>query len=207
MGAWGPGVSTHPLPDGVGRLLPKRGVIVIQVHYHKNGKVEKDRSSVGIYFAKKPIERPLEWTELVDEHLHIPAGAEHHMAQRRRTLNRDVELLAVLPHMHLLGREAVLEAKLPDGTTKTLIHIADWDFNWQDLYFLKEPLRLPKGTVITGTMWYDNSSANPNNPHDPPKDVGWGEQTTDEMFLFYVGFVKAKTQSAPVAPPAKKKFY
>lgn len=217
MGGWAPGTFVHPLPDGVGRLLPKTAQIVLQVHYHKNGKAQKDRSAVGLYFAKQPIERRLDWIVMVDENLKIPAGEERHRTQRRKTINRDIDVLACMPHMHLLGREALLEAQLPDGTKKTLIHIADWDFNWQDFYFLKEPLHLPKGTTITGTMWYDNSSANPNNPHDPPRDVEWGEQTTDEMFLFYVGFVKSKTVEAPAEPPRqpdapvvpakKKKFY
>ena len=80
-----------------------------------------------------------------------------------------------------LGREFKAIATLPDGTTKPLLWIQHWDFNWQDRYFYKEPVLLPKGTRIDATITYDNSSDNPDNPCNPPVRVQWGMQSTDEM--------------------------
>jgi hypothetical protein len=82
------------------------------------------------------------------------------------------------------------EAVLPDGTTKLLIHVPDWDFNWQDTYHFKEPVPLPAGTRINVTAYYDNSSENPDNPHNPPKEVRWGEQTTDEMCILFLSYIR-----------------
>jgi hypothetical protein len=94
--------------------------------------------------------------------------------------------LSVVPHMHLLGREIQVTATLPDGTTRPLVWVKVWDFNWQETYVFKDPIKLPKGTRIEVVAYYDNSTGNPNNPNSPPKPVTWGEQTTDEMILAVV---------------------
>ena len=82
-------------------------------------------------------------------------------------------------------------ATFPDGTTKDLVVIKDWDFNWQETYQFKEPVKLPRGTKVRLESHYDNSATNPNNPSNPPKPVRWGEQTTDEMCLAMIGYTTA----------------
>ena len=102
-------------------------------------------------------------------------------------LPADVHLRSIFPHMHMLGHEMKVIATLPDGSVKTLINIDDWDFNWQATYFYKEPIALPKGTKITLTATYDNSATNPHQTSHPPKEVRFGEQTTDEMCFAFLG--------------------
>src|SRR5258708_1486115 len=72
-------------------------------------------------------------------------------------------------------------AMLPDGSTKPLIWIQDWDFNWQEPYLYKDPFVIPKGTRIDAVIKYDNSADNPRNPSNPPKRAQWGEESFDEM--------------------------
>ncbi len=81
----------------------------------------------------------------------------------------DVDVLAVYPHAHYLGKVLEAYATLPDGTRKWLIRIPDWDLNWQGVYRYREPVFLPKGSVVSMRYRYDNSAANPRNPNDPPK--------------------------------------
>ena len=45
---------------GVGFFLPKGSDVVMQIHFHRNGRTERDRTQVGLYFAKKKVERPLQ---------------------------------------------------------------------------------------------------------------------------------------------------
>jgi hypothetical protein len=97
------------------------------------------------------------------------------------SVHRPMSLIAIHPHMHLLGREMKVWAKLPDDSTRPLVHVDDWDFNWQGFYFYKTPVALPLGTWIELTAAWDNSEANPRNPNRPPKPVRWGERTVDEM--------------------------
>ena len=96
--------------------------------------------------------------------------------------------------MHLLGREATVEARFPNGQRRQLIRIDDWDFRWQGNYFYNEPITLPAGTVVEMTAYYDNSLNNPKNPSNPPVMVRWGERTVDEMCLT---FISVRTPGIP----------
>lgn len=190
MSGWAPGNMPYALPEGVARLLPKGARLVVEVHYHKNGRIEKDRTSVGLHFAKSPVRQRWHTTEMINFNFRIPAGAERHRVFARKTVREEITLHSIMPHLHLTGREVLVEATLPDDTKRTLIHIKDWDFNWQDTYHFKEPVKLPKGTKLAMQMWYDNSEGNPNNPSSPPRDLTWGEQTTDEMAITFLFFTR-----------------
>lgn len=97
-----------------------------------------------------------------------------------------VHAIGIAPHMHLLGREMKVTATYPDGAKRSLIYIDDWDFNWQGTYDYVKPVLLPGGTRIDIDAIYDNSTGNPRNPNSPPKDVTWGEATTDEMLIAFI---------------------
>jgi peroxiredoxin len=185
IGGWAPGGTPQPLRDGMGRQLAKGSDLVLQIHYHPSGKVESDQSSVGLHFVKQPSRRPVIPITVVDRRLYIPAGTERHPMSGSYTLPTDLTMVAVIPHMHLLGKESKVTATLPEGTLVPLVWIKDWNFNWQDQYHLAPPRRFPKGTRLDVQVVYDNSDRNPVNPNSPPKDVKWGEQTTDEMFLSF----------------------
>ena len=116
-----------------------------------------------------------------DEALNIPPGAGDFVVSDSFRLPMDVDVLAVYPHAHYLGKLLEGYATLPDGTRKWLIRIPHWDPNWQAVYDLSEPLFLPKGAVISMRYHSDNSAANPRNPNQPPRRVRAGDQATDEM--------------------------
>jgi len=101
-------------------------------------------------------------------------------------LPMDVEAIAVFPHAHYLAKDMKVNAYLPDGTVVPLIWIQDWDFNWQGAYRYANPVKLPKGTRLEMQYTYDNSAANPHNPSNPPREVKFGEQTTNEMAFAFV---------------------
>jgi hypothetical protein len=183
LGGWAPGAMPRLLPDGTGLYLRKHSDLILQIHYHPTGKEEKDRSTVGIYFTKKPAEKLVSGIPLVNRRLVIPAGAERHKVTAEFTVPVDVQVVGIAPHMHLLGKEMKVVAVKPDGKKEPLIWIKDWDFNWQGAYRFDRPVKLPKGTKLELEAVYDNSSKNPRNPSSPPKLVHWGEQTTDEMCL------------------------
>jgi hypothetical protein len=104
-------------------------------------------------------------------------------------LDQDATILSVLPHMHLIGKDIRVTYTVPGGEEKTLLYIDRWDYNWQETYFLKEPLRLPAGTRLDVVAHYDNSADNPNNPNNPPRPIIFGEQTTDEMCFVFLGAI------------------
>jgi hypothetical protein len=186
IGGWAVGGSPEVFPDGMAQILPKGSDVLLQLHFHPTGKVESDRSTIGIYFAKdKPTKMgtPIGLPALFGfgAGINIPPGEANFTVRDMFTLPGDVLVHSVLAHAHYLAREMKLTATLPDGATRPLIWIDNWDFNWQESYSYKSPVELPKGTRIDVTLRYDNSADNPRNPSNPPKRVLWGEETFDEM--------------------------
>ncbi|MBI4483465.1 MAG: ascorbate-dependent monooxygenase [Acidobacteria bacterium] len=191
LGGWAPGSRPQFLPEGVGMKLAAQSRVIMQVHYSATGgSLAPDRTSAALYFAKKPIDKNLYVLPLGNLTFVIPAGASRHEVTASFTTlpGVDAHLIGIAPHMHLLGRETQVKATAPDGTERCLIHIDDWDFQWQGNYFYKEPVPLKGGTRLSLTAYYDNSVNNPNNPNNPPKDVRWGEATTDEMCIAFISF-------------------
>jgi len=183
LGGWAPGTTPVRLPDGLAKYMKPKSDLALQIHYHPSGKPETDRSLLGVYFAKEPVERYVTGIPLINLRLNIPPGESRHRVTASQTLPVDIMAVGIFPHMHLLGREMKVTAVLPDGTVEPMIWVKDWDFNWQDQYRYREVRRLPKGTRLELEAFYDNTADNPVNPNDPPKEVRWGEQTTDEMCL------------------------
>lgn len=188
LGGWAPGSRPMSLPDKVGIPLQRGAKAVVQIHYHPEGGEGSDQTEIGLYYAKGAVEKQFYLLPLWNRDFRIPAGASNHEVTASFPAFFDVHVLTVTPHMHLLGRTMTVEATRPDGSTQCLINIQDWDFNWQGTYVFKEPVALPESTQLKLRATYDNSTANPKNPNNPPKEVRWGEETTDEMCLAFIGF-------------------
>jgi hypothetical protein len=189
LGGWAPGQAPQFVPAGAGWLLPKGSDFIVQTHYHRDGKIGTDRTQVGLYFAKGPVEQP--WQTLIITGMKawekIPAGKTDYTARGAIYLHTDAILHNVLPHMHMLGRSAKVTMTPPGGKPVVLVDIPAWDYNWQETYWFAEPIRAKAGTRLEVTGTFDNSAANPNNPSRPPRAVPYGEETTDEMLFAFFG--------------------
>lgn len=179
--SWTPGKGALEYEPGIAWTLDETLDVVLQLHLRPAGKPEPIRVAVGLYFADAPpTKHPLAirlWSRDID----IPAGQSDYVIEEQYTLPVDVSLYGLYPHAHYLGKDLRGWAVLPDGREQALIHIPSWDFNWQEEYFLAEPLALPKGTVVHARYVYDNSAENPLNPNQPPRRVRYGFQSSDEM--------------------------
>lgn len=180
---WTPGTRPQRFPEGFGQLIRKDTDIMMEIHYQRTGKVETDRSKIGVYFAPPKTKQVVLEFQVMDTNLEIPVGNNRYHQHVTYTLPVATTLLDVAPHLHSLGREVKAEARLPDGTVKPLIWIKDWDVNWQGQYVFLEPIRLPAGTRIESDYYFDNTTSNPRNPNDPPQAVSWGERSKDEMAM------------------------
>lgn len=196
LAGWAPGQRPRYLPEGAGYFLPKGADVVVQLHYHRDGRIEKDRTSIGLYLAKKPVEKRYQSIVVGGagrlRFFAIPAGAEHHCVQGSLWVEQDCTLHSVMAHMHLIGREIKVTITSPNGPAKTLLAIKDWDYNWQETYYFKEPIAVKADTRFDIEAYYDNSAANPNNPNSPPRVVTFGQQTTDEMCFGFLGVTSDK---------------
>ncbi len=190
LGFWAPGYTPRRLPRGIGQKLAQGSDLALQLHYHPSGKAEPDRSQVALYFAERPVDRYLSTLALIDLAVDIPPGETSHRMKYSFTTPVELELLDVTPHMHLIGTEMKVTATLPGGEEQLLVW-SDWDFNWQDQYRFRQPLRLPAGTRFDLEAVYDNSSGNPANPNVPPARISLGEMTTDEMCICAFNMIEA----------------
>ena len=185
LGGWVPGTTPAFLPSGFAAPMPKGSDVLVQIHFHPDGRPHTEKAVIGLYFGPKPA-RTITQIQVPAVfgfwgNINIPAGTPDYKLRGSFTLPADVDALVVTSHQHYLGRDARMTATLPDGEVKILLWIRSWDFNWQDQYQFQSPVFLPKGTRIDGELTYDNSTSNPRNPSLPPKTVTWGEQSTDEM--------------------------
>ena len=179
---WKPGGPPLEEPKGLSWRLDPGSELVLNTHFHPNGKADQVRPSVGLYFTSEPPSRfPLVVQLEHDQALHIPAGTTDFPISDSLVLPMDADVLAVYPHAHNLAKLMEAWAILPDGSRVWLIRIPDWNLAWQSVYQYDSPVFLPKGSRIEMHYHYDNSSANVRNPNHPPIQVNAGNRTVDEM--------------------------
>lgn len=184
---WKPGTPPHTEPDDMAWRIDKGNDLVLNMHLQPSGKPELVQPIVGLYFSDRPPTRfPMLLQLEHDGALDIPAGKRDFVVTDELELPVDVDVLAVYPHAHYLGKDLQGFAILPDGTKKWLIWIKDWDINWQAVYRYSQPVFLPKGTIVSMRYTYDNSTENVRNPNHPPKRVLAGNRSSDEMSHFWI---------------------
>lgn len=189
---WVPGNDRVTFPAGAAKRLRAGSNLIINLHYAPSGKADTDQSEVRLYFAKKPVQKEVRTLTLTENNIAnqpflIPANQKKTFYMRMGPLPQTVQLLSVMPHMHWLGRNVRAFAITPDGDAINLIKIDDWQYNWQMTYFFKQPLTIPKGSILMAEATYDNTTTNPLNPNKIPRDVPYGWNSTDEMMnlVFY----------------------
>jgi tetratricopeptide (TPR) repeat protein len=177
---WTPGQAA-PLSSDVAWRLTGGSDVVVQLHMRPTGRAEDVAPLIGLYFTDQAPARTPAIVRLGRQNIDIAPGVSDYRVTDSFVLPVAADVVAVQPHAHYRARDVAASAVLPDGSRRTLIHIADWDFTWQDQYRLATPLPLPAGTTLTMTYSFDNSERNPRNPSHPPERVSWGWRSSDEM--------------------------
>jgi hypothetical protein len=202
LGGWAPGQRAHIMPEQLGLFLPKNAKLIMQVHYYPAFRTAPDQTRVGLYFHEKAPQNTLLMVPVLNQSFRIPVGAEAHKVQETfpsGTLAflfdavgrvESTKIYSVYPHMHKLGTE--IKVDITDSTPSAreiapMIYIDKWDFNWQGAYDFVKPLELKSGQRIKLQCTFNNSESNPFNPNNPIIPVTWGERTSDEMCLAFVG--------------------
>ena len=204
-GVWAPGARPQVFPDGSGIYLRRGSRIAVQIHYHPDGTEQTDSTRIGLHFAEERTPRNSAVFTAVNTDFEIPAGAERYEVTAELDIARvwnylipdsiqnslqgsglfPLDIISVASHVHLLGKEIRMNKISSSGETTPMVHIDDWDFDWQDIYTYKSPVKLNIDDRLVVRAIYDNSASNPKNPNDPPIPVGWGNFTTDEMCVVF----------------------
>jgi hypothetical protein len=201
---WAPGEAPLILKPGQAKLIKAGSVLIFQVHYTPNGEPGKDRSSVGLIFSRTPVEKRVITAGASARNLAIPPGDPNYEATASFEFKEDSHIDSLHPHMHFRGKDFEYRLAYPNGTSKVLLAVRRWDFNWQMTYFFKEPVAAPNGSRLECVAHYDNSIKNKFNP-DPTKLVSWGPQTWDEMMIGYLDYTIDKQDLRTRLPEAASK--
>lgn len=182
LAGYAPGAAPQIWKPGQARLVPAGSHLIFQMHYTANGKPARDRTQIGLVFAKRlPSERAVALRAL-NSWFAIPRGAASYRVEASTTVREQAKLAAIRPHMHLRGKSFEVRAVFPDGRTKLVLSVPQYDFHWQPYYYLDTPIVLPAGTKLDCVAHFDNSANNPRNPN-PREEVRWGEQSWEEMMI------------------------
>ena len=196
---YAPGVPTIQWDDDTAFLVKAGSTLLFQVHYTPNGKESTDRSVLGLKIRKSAPKYRAFSGSATQLRLSIPPGDANYEVKATHIFKEDATMLDLTPHMHLRGKAFKYVLTYPDGRVEQLLNVPKYDFNWQLSYILAQPRKVPAGSKVEATAWYDNSANNKYNP-DPSKTVRWGDQTFEEMMI---GFFNYKVPVDQAAPPVK----
>jgi mono/diheme cytochrome c family protein len=200
-----PGFVPPVYPNEIGGLrLSKDGAFLLNnIHYGPSNADVTDSSHINVFFRKQKVTRPLQEMQMgtfgvseIIPPLVIPAN-EVKTFYTSTTIAKDISILSVNPHMHLLGKTFLAYAIRPGGDTVHLIKINKWNFRWQYYYTFTHPVKIEAGSTIHVYGTYDNTKDNTDNPYFPPRTISQGEgiesmKTSEEMFQFIFTFLPYK---------------
>ncbi|MBM3735172.1 MAG: hypothetical protein FJW39_05235 [Acidobacteria bacterium] len=186
-----PGRQPDVFPEGSAKWVPPGAKLEFVVHYARiSGKPQTDRTSVGFYTVPGPPKRVMRRMDLRNFFFEIPPGAASHEVKRCYTFEKDKLLLSFTPHMHYRGKDVTYELVRPNGKREILLAVPKYNFEWQLVYRLKEPVFVEKGSLLTVTVHYDNSPNNKFNP-DPTQRIRWGDKSEEEMMTSWIEYLDA----------------
>jgi hypothetical protein len=228
-----PGRGYEEYQGDAGQLIKAGSYLDFYMHYTPTGTPQKDRTKVGLYFAKRgqdvghqifhsfgvagpttyivegkeyaPRWRPDQTRDEGGVNLpNIPPYAENWKVVSVHTILEPITLYGLTPHLHLRGKSMKYLLTEPDGREEVLLDVPKYDFNWQLYYELQTPRKIPAGSKVTVVSLFDNSAGNRYNPA-PEKEVFWSEQSWDEMYAPQARItVDSRELKTAPAPPHQK---
>ncbi len=190
LAAFLPGRPPDVFEEGTAKWLPAGAKLEFVIHYARTSKKEQtDRTSVGLFLAPAQPKQVLQRMDLRNFFMRIPAGAANQEVRRCHTFDRDTELLSFTPHMHYRGKDIRYELVHANGRKEVLLNVPHYDFNWQLVYRLRQPVIAERGSRIEITAHYDNSANNKANP-DFKAVVRWGDKSEEEMMTSWIEFLE-----------------
>ena len=201
---YAPGVPTITWDPDTAFLVKAGSTLLFQVHYTTNGKAASDRAMLGLKIRKDAPKYRAFSGSAIQFKFAIPPSDPNYEVKATYTFKEDVTLLDLTPHMHLRGKAFKYVLTYADGHCEELLNVPKYDFNWQLSYILTEPRKVPAGSKMDVTAWYDNSANNKYNP-DPTDTVKWGDQTFQEMMIGFFNYKVPVDQPdpSPVKAPAR----
>jgi hypothetical protein len=188
---WLPGEKYEEFPSGIAAKITAKANFIFLIHYAPYPVMESDSSVFIMHITREKNLREYATfslhghSDVQGERFFIPAGQKVTL-HASKTIEEDLSAFAVLAHAHHLARAMKAYCITPQQDTIPLLLIDNWDFNWQFLYKFRNYEKLPAGSVVHFFVAYDNTTDNPENPNNPPKDVSYSFDADQEMMEFFI---------------------
>lgn len=192
-----PGKPADFFPEGSAILFPAGSQLRLTMHYHPNGETQTNRTRVGVWLARAPVEYEVIGDLVTDQTFEIPPYEANYEHRAVKVFEEEADLLVLNPHMHYRGRDFMFQLVQPDGHEETLLYVPNYNIYWQMVYKLAEPIHLQKGAELRTVGHFDNSPNNPWNPN-PSVRVIYGMDSRDEMFEGWIHY--RRKLEKPVIP-------
>lgn len=189
--AYAPGLQEQRFDIPVGdaaKFVPAGSDLIFQLHYTTNGKAATDRTKIGLKFSDHVPKYRFVTLNATNRDFVIPPNDANYESHSSVTFNAPAQLVWLMPHMHLRGKDFLYEAVYPTGEKETLLSVPHYNFNWQLGYGVEKPILMPKGSRLDCTAHHDNSANNGSNPN-PNVAVRWGDQSWEEMMMGFFSVV------------------
>ncbi len=176
---------------GAAKLIPANADITFAAHYTPSGKEVVDRPLVGFTVAETPPQK--QWISYGisggGPTFAIPPNDSNYLSPpMEMEFTTDVDLVQMMPHMHLRGKDMTYHLVYPDGRDEIVLNVPKYDFNWQIVYRPQTTIRIPKGAKLHVDAHYNNGTSNKFNPN-PNQTVYIGRMTWEEMMAPFFGIL------------------
>ena len=176
-------VDAMTFPEDTGVYIPQGHKLSMQFHFTTNGRATTDETLLGLYLYDEPPKYE-NFTRSVSSQFRIPAFDQDYESAASYVFDEDVVVTGLRAHMHFRGKDMKFSIENEDGSMTDLLSVPNYSYAWQPTYTLEEPMLVKAGTRVHVTGAFDNSEYNPANP-DPSKELTFGLQSWDEMFIGY----------------------
>jgi hypothetical protein len=218
VGGWVPGSATSTLPEGTGEIVKAGSMYVMQIHYSLLGLADPtappaDRTAIRLQYKPVGEVLPAQFTAAAEPDFHIAAGAVQNVdysfdpSALGAAPGSPLMVYGMEPHMHLHGTGIQVSVRHPDGSAELLMDVPQWRFDWQELYYYRDPFTLAVGDEVNVSCRIDNTAANQpyfDGVQQKPRDISMGESSEDEMCIaiLYASLAPPRaTQAAPQLTP------
>jgi mono/diheme cytochrome c family protein len=176
-------VDAMTFPEDTGVYIPQGHKLSMQFHFTTNGRATTDETVLGLYMHDEPPKYE-NFTRSVSSQFKIPAFDQDYESAASYVFDEDVVVTGLRAHMHFRGKDMKFSVENEDGSMTDLLSVPNYSYAWQPTYELEQPMLVKAGTRVHVTGAFDNSEFNPANP-DPSKELTFGLQSWDEMFIGY----------------------
>jgi hypothetical protein len=161
LGSWTPWQTAAILPGDVALLLPARAQIAVEIGYRGIEEAVTDKSEIGLYFADDGTGVSADAMQLRGADTPLAAGATGERVRVDTKLAAPTTVLGLWPTPSDGARSIEISATSPEGVVTPLLWIRHYRPEWRSPYILSGPVSLTRGTRVSMTVYFDNTSGKP----------------------------------------------